>query len=238
MGLFREKCTSCGSKISRQPGFIDRTPTKREGMCPKHGKWVICWRHKKEDVGLVYDEGYYVPDRLLVGPCYPSPGGWCPVCKQEFQESKDKFNAQYPYQADEAEAERRNAEERRQHPDPPDRMPGWIAEFRAQGYGEEAAKALAVKRSRENPIVSPSRKEWTAYDIVMERDGVERQRKLDRGEIAVCPKCGRDVLASQGIVLRHGNYDYGRQRWDDPGGVAVWKGCDGEGSQSAHKGQP
>jgi hypothetical protein len=117
-------------------------------------------------------------------------------------------------------------------------VPGWIAEFRAQGYDSAAAEALASKRLRENPPKLPSRKQWTADDIYSEQRDAERQRKLDAGEFGVCPVCKADVLVSQGIVLKHGSYvnDQVSGTQGYGGGFYGWKMCSGEGSPVTHTG--
>jgi hypothetical protein len=91
-----------------------------------------------------------------------------------------------------AEADRRNS----QHADP---LPGYIADYRREGYGQAAAEALANKRRREGP----QPKSWTAENILGERHAAEYQRKIDAGVIARCPRCRRDAPASDGIILKH-----------------------------------
>jgi hypothetical protein len=107
----------------------------------------------------------------------------CPVCAREEEQQ---------HGADQAEADRRN----RQHPDP---RPGYIADYRREGYGQAAAEALANKRHREDP----QPKYWTAGDIAGERHTAERQRKIEARVIAFCPHCRRDAPASDGIILKH-----------------------------------
>jgi hypothetical protein len=208
------------------------------GRCSRHGKWFACNRHcpwqtrqSSQSRSTQHGDrvGYYPPpsDDLSKGPSA------CPVCRWESDQANKAQG-----RADEAETERRNAEERRKHPDPTDPVPGWIAEFRAQGYGPEGAEALASKRLRENPPKLPSRRQWTASDIRDELWDGERQRKLDTGEFGICPVCKADVLVSQGIVLKNGRYVVQWVGSYEMGGIngAGWEMCRGEGSPVAHAG--
>lgn len=203
------------------------------GRCPRHGKWTACKNHHPPT--WVLEERHSTEPATSVGYYPPAsrPKPFCPVCRWE----DDQANAA-ARRVSEAEVERRNAEELRKHPDPPDPVPGWITEFRSQGYSPEAAEALAAKRLRENPLKRPSRRHWTLDDLYNEQRDAERQHKLDAGEFGICPVCNRDVLVSQGIVLKHGYHDtewvgsYEMGSWHDHG----WKMCPGEGSPTAHAG--
>jgi hypothetical protein len=222
-------CRNLDPRIERQNAV--------RGRCSRHGEWTACKRHRPTQSsslnnGDPYSSpkggdrvGYFVTEDSLA---LERARSTCPVCLWERSEASEEQR-----RADEAEAERRNAEERKR-PDPPNPMVGWIAEFQAQGYSRAAAEALASKRWRESPpVVSPSRKEWTAYDIASEREAAERQRKVDAGEIGVCPVCKMHVLVSQDIVLKHGSYVDNYNEWTGRG-TANWQMCTGEGSQVAH----
>lgn len=218
----RHRCSFPGCReLRRDPAY---------GRCSRHGKWFACRRHDPPRLGRSSSDpvGYYPPpdDDLSNGP------GNCPICRWESDQASAEAN-----RANVAEAERRNAEERRKHPDSPDPLRGWIAEFRAQGYGPESAEALASKRLRENPPKRPSRKQWTADDIYSEKRDAERQRKLDAGEFGICPVCKADVQVSQGIVLKHGRYEVvwvgSYEMGSDNSG---WKMCPGEGFPVDHAG--
>lgn len=193
------------------------------GKCQRHGKWIACQRHRPGQLKSL-EKGYYVTeDDRAVERARAS----CPVCLWDHYRAQGVQGA-----ADAAEAERRNAEERRKHPDPVDPRPGWVAEFTAQGYGRDAAEAMAGKRLRENPPIWPERREWTQHDIWTERKDAELQAKRDAGEIGICPVCKRnDAIVSQGIVLGHGFYreEYNAYRGT---GQDWWDMCKGEGSQA------
>ena len=109
----------------------------------------------------------------------------CPLC-----------NWEQPAVQDQLEAERRNAAQdaARKH-----RFTGYVTEFRAQGYGTEAAQAMANKRFREDNM--PSRT-WTLSDIEYERKRAESQRNIDAGEVMRCPSCKN--YAPVGPDLRKG----------------------------------
>lgn len=190
---------------------------------PRHGKWIVCPPHSPSE-RQSQREGYYVTeDERAEAQARAS----CPPCLWDYGKA-----AGAQRRADEAEVERRNAEERQNHLDA-DPKPGWIAEFRAQGYGPEAAEAMASKRRRENPPLRPEPKWWKAFDIKTEREEAERQPRRDAGEIGFCPACKGDVLLSQGIVLRHGFYRGGSVSWGAGGDTpATWVMCRGEGSQA------
>ena len=177
--------------------------------CEKHGRIRYCTEH----VSLHAD--------------YEAGGYRCLRCSQVEEQA---LRAQAD--ADEREAERRNAEELREHPDPPDALPGYIAEFRSQGYGQAAAEALARKKVRETPVHYPERKTWTASDIVAERRQAERWRRFEAGVLAKCPKCSADVPASDGIVLAHkASKSENRGHGDSE---LVQYHCPGEGYESDH----
>lgn len=123
---------------------------------------------------------------------------------------------------DEQEAARRNAEEQRKAQEA---MSQYLAEFRAEGYDTEAAEALARKRLRDE---GPSQRRWRPEDIANERreaerqqqaaaEKAERQRKIDAGEIARCPRCREYAPASQGVILAHRTEPHGTP-------------CEGEGT--------
>lgn len=134
--------------------------------------------------------------------------------------------------ADQAEAARRNGMEPPRSPEESRRR--YVSEYRAQGYGQQAAEAMAHRRIREEPALP--RGAWTAADIRAERweadrqrQAAERKKNLDAGSLAVCPICKDDVPASQGIVLAHTRLE--------PGGKDFMDGqvlCRGEGYPSAH----
>jgi hypothetical protein len=116
---------------------------------------------------------------------------------------------------DAREAARRNDEEERRVKEA---MAQYLAEFRAQGYAEEAAEALARKRLRDE---GPSPRVWLASDIESERQEAKRKRettaaalekereeaelrrKIDAGELARCPGCREYAPVSQGVILAH-----------------------------------
>jgi hypothetical protein len=188
------------------PGCREKQTTTRydshaKGVCPIHGRWVGCYSHE----GLVSQafskrnqEGSYA--RItLVRPNQEV----CLLClADEIQE-----------------AGRRNSENTNKYQSP---LSGYIAEFRGQGYGQEAAEALANKRLREQP-----RQEitfWTFEDIHKERMEAERQRKIRAGLMAACPRCGFDVPVSQGIILAH---QLAESQLSDQGSLI--HSCSGEG---------
>jgi len=116
---------------------------------------------------------------------------------------------------DAREAARRTSEEQRRAQDTTSQ---YLAEFRAQGYAAEAAEALARKRLRDE---GPSQRVWHPADIAnerreaeqqqqaaaatleREREQAERQRKIDAGELARCPRCQEYAPASQAVILAH-----------------------------------
>lgn len=151
----------------------------------------------------------------------------CPICSAE---ERQRQKAQQV--ADEAEAVRRNGMEPPRSPE--ESRLRYVSDYRAQGYGQQAAEAMAHRRIREEPALPPGA--WTAADIRAERweaelqkQSAERQKNLDAGSLAVCPICKADVPASQGIVLAHKRLE--------PGGKDFMDGqvpCLGEGYTSAH----
>lgn len=154
----------------------------------------------------------------------------CPICYAEERQREEAQQA-----ADAAEAARRNGMEGLRTPE--ESLRQYLAEYRAQGYEQQAAEAMAQRRIREEP--AHPRRAWTADDIRAERWDAEQQKmaaerlkKLHEGSLAVCPKCKADVPASQGIVLAHQVAVPGANRFEDPGpGTAP---CRGEGYPSAH----
>lgn len=116
---------------------------------------------------------------------------------------------------DARQARRRNAAEYRRAKEDRARF---VTEYLGQGYGQEAADALAAKRVLDENL---QQRVWTAADITQERlvgmrqaekarQDAERQRTEDRiqrraavGELARCPDCERYVPASQGVILSH-----------------------------------
>jgi hypothetical protein len=110
----------------------------------------------------------------------------CPVCKWET-----------PYEQDRIEAARRNAitEARVER-----RLQEYMKVFRAQGYGETAARTMAEKRFSEEDE-RPRR--WSDSDIRYERDEAEFRKKARAGEVMCCPKCKQRAPASDGIILKH-----------------------------------
>lgn len=176
--------------------------------CDRHGRIGYCTEH----VGLHAD--------------YEAGGYRCLRCSQVEEQA---LRAQAD--ADVREAERRNEKELREHPDPPDALPGYIAEFRAQGYGQAAAEALARKKARETPVDYPARRTWTGGDIVAERKVAERWRNFEAGVLARCPTCLADVQASDGIVLAHKVY---KSRSSQGESWVEEYPCLGEGHESDH----
>jgi hypothetical protein len=130
---------------------------------------------------------------------------------------------------DEQEAARRNLQERQKAQEA---LSQYQAEFQSQGYDAPAAEALARKRLRDE---RPAQRTWHPADIAnerreterlqqattaaqeRERERAERQRKVDAGEIAQCPRCHEYAPASQGVILAHRVKSHG-------------KPCQGEGT--------
>ena len=59
----------------------------------------------------------------------------------------------------------------------------------------------------------PTAKLWNVEDIRAERNELEHQRMIDANKLAVCPCCGKEVQASQDIILAH---DIPTGRWLTP----------------------
>lgn len=201
--MFRKKFRKCDWPPCGERsvgGGVDRFSNHRwDGECDKHGHWETCNFHSQEDHSGSQDRTWGVPVFK------------CPVCRyEEWQEDR----------ADEAEAERRN------NSGPPSPYPGYVEEYKREGYGQDAAEALAQKRLRGNP--PPPAKHWNAEDIKHERAEQERQKKIQQGILAVCPNCRRDVGVSDGIILSH---QVGTGRWetDSFGSEQIMKICPGTG---------
>jgi hypothetical protein len=110
----------------------------------------------------------------------------CPICYWESAEVQNEL-----------EADRRNtAEEHREQ----EAIQRYATTFRAEGYGQAAAEALARKRFREQD--RPLHK-WTGRDITAERREAAKQKKISAGELAPCPLCKSYAPASQGVLLSH-----------------------------------
>jgi len=115
---------------------------------------------------------------------------YCPLCTWERPETQDPL-----------EAARRNAAEREateRH------FAQYAAEFRAQGYGEAAADAMASKRFAEE---GPQPREWSSLAIKQERELAEFQRKRRAGEVGRCPACNMYAPVSEGVILGHTTKD-------------------------------
>src|ERR1022692_3167730 len=103
-----------------------------------------------------------------------------------------------------------------------------VATFKAQGYGEAAAKALAERAVREENIARVVKAEEDRKSAEEDHKKAEAQRKaaeavelirrLAIGTMARCSVCGKDVEASQGVILTHGAPDSG-----------PWPRCEGSG---------
>lgn len=127
----------------------------------------------------------------------------CPLCRWEDPDVEDWV-----------EADRRTAaDERREH----EAVSKSEAVFRAQGFDQAAARAMANKQFREN---QPAPRKWYQGDIRREREEADRQRRIAAGELVRCPACGMSVRASQHVILGHD-----RGGWDDP-----YIACEGEGT--------
>jgi hypothetical protein len=179
-----------------------------KGTCPIHGQWAACLTHRRlqEWDEIRGDSREYS----------------CPLCAGEAAAWE-----QQEIHASSAEADRRNAEEARRNP--PLTIEAAIAQFRAEGYGVQAAEALARKQVGETtsqrglPWYGRSSGDHSVFD---ERWRARRQRRLETGEAAVCPACKRDAPASEGVILAHMTPRTPRDS-DDWGG---WERCYGEGS--------
>jgi hypothetical protein len=149
---------------------------------------------------------------FVTGKC-PNHGRWalcmyhhdrysCPMCRPGVQDGLEATRRNAPVRAREQEAWSR-----------------YTADFRAQGYGAEAAEAMARRRFREEGL--PSRG-WTADDMKNERERAEKQRKIDAGELMTCPRCKHLVPASDGVILAH---NVRRGSGED----TYYTSCEGEG---------
>jgi hypothetical protein len=191
------RCSFPGCREKQTTTTYDR---HAKGICPIHGRWVACYFHDNLVSGAFSkrNQGSYARIALI----RPNQEV-CLLClADEIQE-----------------AGRRNSENANKFPSP---LPGYVAEFRAQGYGQDAAEALANKRLREQP--QQERTVWTFEDIHKEREEAERQRKISAGLIAACPRCGFDVPATQGIILAH---QLAESQLSDQGSLI--HSCSGEG---------
>jgi hypothetical protein len=146
------------------------------GRCFKHGAWVACRAHRRGVPG--YGEAYDAPH--------------CPACRWATPKVQDKL-----------EANRRNAAEQARERES---LSKYEAVFRAQGYGQAAAEAMARKQFREE---QPAIREWYPSLIEQERAAAERQRRIAAGELGRCPRCGKYAPIAQGVILAHdrGPYD-------------------------------
>lgn len=198
------------AKVSRwRSNTWDTVDDWDKGTCPIHGKWAACLTHRRlrEWDDILGDSREYS----------------CPLCAGEAAAwEQDEIHASY------AEADRRNAEEARRNPSLT--IEAAIAQFRTEGYGAQAAEALARKRVRETSQRGP----WSGrggypadHSVFEERWRARRQRRLETGEAAVCPFCQRDAPASEGVILAHGWSPPPRDSddWGD-----IWDRCGGEGS--------
>jgi hypothetical protein len=104
------------------PGCNARAITKKE-TCRIHGRYVVCGSHCERQIW----------DRVLDAPNVLG----CPLCV-----AAAKAALENERRLAETEASRRNAGDQ-----PQVTFSHAVAEFRAQGYGQEAAEALAKKWS-------------------------------------------------------------------------------------------
>jgi hypothetical protein len=143
----------------------------------------------------------------------------CPICYWNMPETQNRLEAERRNAQDQLEADSRNAtEEQRRRT----ALSQHEAVFRAQGYGEVAAEAMAKRRFREE---DPPIREWSASDIAKERHLAERQRNIDAGKAARCPHCSTYAPASEGVILAH--------RTMAPAAEDGYVPCVGEGMQVA-----
>lgn len=199
MGIFGSRSFDCavqGCQATTQQPFKEGHTANWDffqGKCATHGKWAVCRTHGypyiKSGTGWykhIWGDWNQVQKREI-----------CPVCWWETPEGRDR-----------AEAQRRNAERERLEQEI---LTEREAAFRSQGYDSEAATALARRQLREQDSKAGER--WDAYSIRHEREAVELQRKLEVGQAARCPTCGRYVAASQWVILDHERhlveYEYG-----------------------------
>jgi hypothetical protein len=163
------------------------------GVC--HRYWMVCPEHKP-----------YVPFTYVKRI-------ECVICEADEKLRRNRIQAEV--NADlQTEADRRNAEERRLSPGD---YSSYLKEYRAQGYGVQAAEALAAKRQRTNP-----RKHWSVADVAKERERVEHLRLRQAGLLGQCSKCRQWVQASEWVILAHL-----RQISSNP--EEGWGTCPGEG---------
>lgn len=157
------------------PGCHASARSKKE-TCQIHGRYVACGSHL----------GKRMFDRVLDSPIWLG----CPLCIAAAIAAE-----QNEHHAAEAETARRNGGDR-----PQLTFSQTVAKFRTQGYGQEAAKALAKKDvSREQA----ERQSCTVAEILKERLDEERRRRLEAGSLTRCQKCGRFAPVSQNVVLEH-----------------------------------
>lgn len=115
----------------------------------------------------------------------------CPTCRWEspqiqFQLEADRRNAV-------VDTEMRN------------RLQGYLNEFRAQGYGEAAAAAMAQKKFSQDP--KPPR--WGVQGIASERNAAVVDQEWRTGKRLRCLVCKVIAPASDGILLQHVARHYG-----------------------------
>ena len=89
-----------------------------------------------------------------------------------------------------------------------------VAAFRAEGYSGAAARALAARAAREEIAArkikaAEERKKAendrrTAEACHKPADAAGLARRIAAGSMALCTECGRNVEASQGVILTHG----------------------------------
>lgn len=111
----------------------------------------------------------------------------CPACYWESPEIQDGL-----------EAARRNAAV---DAETGSRLQEYIAGFRAQGYGEVAATAMAQKKFSQDPDPQPRR--WSWQDVWNERKMAQVDQEWRAGKRLRCPVCKVIASASDGILLQH-----------------------------------
>ena len=125
---------------------------------------------------------------------------WCPVCYYMRPETQDQIEADKRNLVVDVEWEQR--------------IQTHMTGFRAQGYGEEAARAMAEREA------GPVRHRWSASSIESERNAAKLRAKARAGEIMRCPVCKETAPSSDGIVLKHTyTFDYSE------GGAAIMREC-------------
>jgi hypothetical protein len=182
---------------------LETVYSRCKGTCPVHGDWVVCETHRVHEA---WDD--------LLGALRPYD---CSLCAGE-------ANAWWKGERDvaRAEAERRNAAEARLSP--PQTMEAAAAQFRADGYGAQAAEALARKQLRER-AARPAFTESLMFD---ERREMRQKQRLAAGQAAVCPACERMAPASEGVILAH--VALHSEGMGDAFPPASYRVCRGEGS--------